>query len=101
MNSIKGNTPVYQMDGLKLLDALADIGVVERSPECPEPEQTQFDMKFDCDCGAITQKQLAYFQEKFQPNYLEVRSYFDVDEDEYVTVVEFTYGKDPSEENEE
>lgn len=101
MNSIKGNTPAYQMDGIKLLDALADIGVIERSPQCPEPEQTQFDMKFDCDCGTITQKQLTYFQEKFKPDYLEVRSYFDSEEDENVTVVELIYGKNPNEEDDD
>lgn len=99
MNSIKDTTPVYQMDGIKLLDTLADIGLVDRSPQCPELEQTQFDMRLDDDCGTISQQQLSYFQNKFKPDYLCVRCYYDVDAEKTVTVVEFTYGKDPNEEN--
>lgn len=101
-SSIQDSTPIGQYDGIKILDALADIGIIDRFSNSPENNQTQFQMRLDADCGSINEQQIQFFKEKFKPDYLEVRCFLDDDneDNESITVLEMIYGKFSDEEDE-
>ena len=84
--------PIKQYSGYKIIDALHDIGVVAMFWDSPENNQVQcqFDMIPD---NGISIEALNLLKEKLQCNSLEVRTFFDNDQDKDRTVIELIYSK--------
>lgn len=85
--------PVKQYDGFKIIHALQDIGIVNMFWDSPEERQIQVQIDMVSDNG-ISVESLTFLKQKFQCNSLEVRTFFDTDQDKDRTVIELIYRED-------